>query len=105
MIMKTQDVKALEEYRREKSMQTKIVDSIKEVDLSDLKHPVIAIYEHPKDYPKYYVARVFDVDKPTDTVILKNTLAAVQEDIKENTKMMFFSRETEDDPCIVGAWI
>ena len=84
-------------------MKTKIVDSIKEVDLSDFKLPTIAIYEHPKD--EYYVARVFDVDKQTDTIILKDTLAAVQKDIKENTKMMFFSRGAEDDPCIVGAWI
>lgn len=86
-------------------MMTKIADSIKEVDLSDFKIPTIAIYEHPKDHPEYYVARAFDVDKPTDTVILKDTLAAVQENIKENTKMMFFSRGAEDDPCIVGVWI
>lgn len=86
-------------------MKTKIANSIKEVDLSDFKLPTIAIYEHPRDYPEYYVARVFDVDKQTDTIILKDTLAAVQEDIKENTKMMFFSRGAEDDPCIVGAWI
>lgn len=91
--------------REDKKMMTKIVDSIKEVDLSDFKLPTIAIYEHPKDYPEYYVARVFDMGKPIDTIILKDTLAAVQEDVKENTKMMFFSRGTEDDPCIVGAWI
>lgn len=86
-------------------MKTKIVDSIKNVDLSDLKFPTIAIYEHPRDYPEYYVAIVFDMDKPTDTIILKDTLAAVQEDIKNHTTMIFFSRGAEDDKCVVGVWM
>lgn len=86
-------------------MKTKIANSIKEVDLSDFKLPTIAIYEHPRDYPEYYVARVFDVDKQTDTIILKDTLAAVQEDIENHTTMIFSSRGAEDDKCVVGVWM
>lgn len=82
-------------------MPVKLATSIKEVDLSGLKLPVIAIYDHPEDY----VARVFDTDRPTDTIILKPTLAAVQEDIRDNTNMVFFARGAEDDKCIVGAWM
>ncbi|MBQ8559070.1 MAG: hypothetical protein IJ439_03695 [Tyzzerella sp.] len=86
-------------------MPVKLATSIKELDLSGLKLPVIAIYDHPKDYPEYYVARVFDTDRPTDTIILKDTLAAVQEDIRDNTNMIFFNRGADDDKCIVGAWM
>lgn len=86
-------------------MPVKLATTMKEVDLSGLKLPAIVIYEHPKDYPEYYVARVFDGDKPTDTIILKPTLAAVQEDIRDNANMVFFARGADDDKCIVGAWI
>lgn len=43
-------------------MDKLVIKEILSVDLSDFKLPTIAIYEHPKDYPEYYVARVFDVE-------------------------------------------
>lgn len=89
----------------EKQNKDKVVQSIKEVDLSDIKVPAVAIYKHPSDYPDKYVARIFDADKPTNTIILKDTFAAVQQDIRRNTNMYFCPRGKEDDPCIVGVWI
>lgn len=86
-------------------MPVKIALSIKEVDLSNIKVPVIAVYEHPSDYPEYYVARVFNADRPTDTIMLKDTLEEIQKDIRDNTNMMFMLRGAEDEPCIVGAWL
>lgn len=90
---------------RRKKMPVKIAITIKEVDLTSLKTPAIVIYDHPSDYPKHYVARVFDGDRPTDTIMLKDTLKELQEDIKANTDMVFILRGAEDDPCIEGAWI
>lgn len=86
-------------------MPVKIALSIKEVDLSNIKVPVIVVFEHPIDYPEYYVARVFNADKPTDTIMLKDTLEEIQEDIRSNTNMMFMLRGVEDNPTIVGAWL
>lgn len=86
-------------------MPVKIALSISEVDLSNIKVPVIVVYEHPSDYPQYYVARIFNVDKPTDTIMLKDTLEEIQEDVRNNTNMMFMLRGAEDDPCIVGVWL
>lgn len=86
-------------------MPVKIALSIKEVDFSNIKVPVIVVYEHPSDYPEYYVARIFNVDKPTDTIMLKDTLEEIQEDVRNNTNMMFMLRGAEDDPCIVGVWL
>ena len=86
-------------------MPVKLITSIKELDTSNLKVPVIVVYEHPDDYPEYYVARVFNMDKPTDTIMLKKKLSEIQDDIRANTDMMFMLRGVEDDPCIVGAWM
>lgn len=86
-------------------MPVKLITSVKELDTSNLKVPVIVVYEHPSDYPQYYVARVFDTDKPTDTIMLKDRLSEIQDDIKENTDMIFFLRGAADDPCIVGVWM
>ncbi len=57
-------------------MKDKRAESIGEVDLSELKFPIIAIYRHPADYPNKYVARVFDITRPTDTVVVKDSLQA-----------------------------
>lgn len=83
----------------------KKVDSIKEVDLSGLEMPMIVVYDHPTDYPDNYVARVFEVGNPTNAVIVKDDVDEIQQDIRENTDMMFFPRESEDKPCIVGVWM
>ncbi len=86
-------------------MPVKLATTIKEVDLTNLKVPAIVIYDHPSDYPEYYVARVFDGDKPTDTVMLNKSLGAIHDDISDNTDMIFISRGPEDDSCIEGAWL
>ena len=83
----------------------KLVKSFAEVDFTNLRMPAIAVYEHPRDYPDEYAARVFDVDKPTDTVMIKETLVAVQEDIRKHTNMVFIKRGAEDEPHIVGVWL
>ena len=90
---------------RRRKMPVKIATTIKEVDLTSLKPPAIVIYDHPSDYPKHYVARVFDGDKPTDTIMLNKSLGAIYDDISDNTDMVFISRGVEDDPCIEGVWM
>ena len=86
-------------------MQEKRVNSISEVDMSGLFMPLIAVYEHPEDYPDKYVARVFDVDRPTDTVVIKDSLLEIQRDIGENTSRIFAPRGAEDVRSLVGVWI
>lgn len=90
---------------REEIGTDKIANSMKEIDLSELKLPTIAIFNHPLDYPDKAVARIFDIDKPMDTVIVKYTLEELQRDIKENTNMVFMTREVEDVESLVGVWI
>ena len=55
-------------------MQEKRVESIREVDFSGLKVPFVAVYGHPDDFPDKYVARIYELDKATDTIMVKETL-------------------------------
>lgn len=86
-------------------MQQKKVESIKEIDLSGLKVPFIAVYQHPENFPEKYVARIYELDKPTDTLMVKDTLEEIEEDIRENTRMTFIPRGTEDVLSLVGVWM
>ncbi len=86
-------------------MQQKQISSIQEVDFSGLRVPFIAVYQSPEDFPGRYVARIFELDKPTDTVIVKKTLPELQEEIQAHTGKTFIPRESGDVPCLVGVWI
>ena len=86
-------------------MKDKRAESIRDIDLSDLRLPIIVIYRHPKDYPDKYAARIFDLIRPTDTVIVKDSLQELQRDISQSEVRGFIVRDEKDDPCIVGCWI
>ena len=65
--------------------------------------PIITIFNSPTDYPGKYVARVFDVGKPT-------TLAAVADTYEELMQanpagMVRLERNEKDDPVILETWI
>lgn len=86
-------------------MKEKRVGSIKNVDLSGLRFPLIAVYESPADFKGKCVARVFDMDKPTDTIIVKDTAEEINEDIRRNTHMAYMERDPNDVPSLVGVWM
>lgn len=83
----------------------KVIMSIAQVDMDGLRFPVIAVHEDPNDYPGKCAARIFDMDKPTRIVIVKETLGELQKDIRSHTNMLFFPRDDEDVESLVGAWI
>lgn len=66
---------------------------------------MIAVYKYPDDFPGWFAARVYDADKPTDTVIIKKTLMEIEKDIRENTNMTFIPRGAEDVESLVGVWL
>ncbi|MCQ2500563.1 MAG: hypothetical protein MJ117_04340 [Lachnospiraceae bacterium] len=81
-----------------------VLDSITEADMSGLKLPVVAVYKHPDDFPDKYVARIFDADRPTNTIMIKDSLIELKKDI-EKTGMVFLLRGAEDVPALVGAYM
>lgn len=86
-------------------MQDRQVESAHNIDFSNLKFPMITVYKNPIDYPGMYVARVYDLQQPTNTIIAKQSLEELQSDILQNTGMLFIPRYKEDDPVVVGAWV
>lgn len=81
------------------------VESAYNIDFSNLQFPMITVYKSPKDYPGMYVARVYDLQHPTNTIIVKQRLEELQRDILKNTGMLFIRRFEEDDPSMVGVWV
>ena len=65
--------------------------------------PIIVIYNKPKDYPDHYVARLFDKDKPTKAIMLKETLEELRKGIP--IYMIRMSRSATDDRNIVESYI
>ena len=96
------------EARKElyREVKNKIVQSFSEVDVTELKFPAIAIYDRPSDYPKQYVARIFDSDKPTNIILLGDSLSKIREDIKFNLpQMVRLPRAGNDVGSLVETWI
>jgi hypothetical protein len=71
--------------------------------------PMWTIYNHPKDYPKSFVARLWYVGAggspiPTDQVIVFPTLEAIRDRMRAQglTRLM---RNENDDPVIIETWL
>ena len=67
------------------------------------KMPLIVVYNNPEDYPNKYVARVWDVNRPTALVAVADTLEEIREAIPQ--EMYNIGRQPQDDPCIVEVWL
>jgi hypothetical protein len=70
--------------------------------------PVWTIYDHPKDYPDIYVARLFDqnLDGPVATFTAMGSTSL--DDLRQffiDHGMVRIDRYQEDDLCIVECWI
>lgn len=65
--------------------------------------PIIAIFKSPTDYPGKYVARVFDLDRPTNLAAVADTYEELMEAIPPG--MVKLERHDKDDPVIVETWI
>lgn len=62
------------------------------------------IYDHPKDFPNTFVARAWNMDQPTDQLIIAPSLEELRE-IMVSWGLSCLTRNPEDDPCIVETWI
>ena len=91
------------------------VKSLTEVDYKAIGFPAWVLYDHPSDFPNYYIVRVHDAAKPdggeaTEFYIKRESIEECEEDIKQAAKNLgirpiFLRREKGEDPCIIGTWI
>ena len=87
--------------------QEKLTESMRQVDFSDLRFPLIVVYKKPKDYPDAYVARVWEGagNLPTNTLIKRETLQEIRKDIKAAGFTTRLTRTEGEDPVIVETWL
>lgn len=81
------------------------VNSIREVALSLMELPQVAVFDKPADYPDKAVARVFDNDLPTNVIMVADEPEALKEDIRKNTTLMWFPRGKDDHESVVGVYM
>ena len=88
-------------------MLTKFVDSMQQVDFSEIKIPMAVIYDSPKDFPNLYMCRIWEGAgcHPTNTAMQKNSLEAMREDIQAAGFSIRFPRAQGDDPVILETWM
>lgn len=65
--------------------------------------PIIAVYNSPSDYPGKYVARVWDINKPTKVIVIRDSLEEIRKTIPSYMKRL--GACNMDDPVIVETWL
>lgn len=66
--------------------------------------PIITVFMSPTDYPRKFVARVFDMENPTTLAAVADTYAELLEAIPTGN-MVRLERDPKDDPAIVETWV
>ena len=65
--------------------------------------PVICVYDGPTDYPGRYIARLWDMGRPTHIIAQADTLEELR--LAKPEGMIAMPRSAGDDPIIVETWI
>jgi hypothetical protein len=65
---------------------------------------VWTIYDHPRDQPEFYVARRWELDRPTSDTLLDRDIENLR-DKMQALGLVKLMRHPEDDPVIMETWI
>lgn len=80
-----------------------ILKNFTNVDFNEIKSAMIIIYDHPKDYPNSYVARIWDTDRPTNVIVANENLDILRNLMPKN--MGCINKFETDDPCMLEIWL
>lgn len=67
--------------------------------------PMWVIYDHPSDYPQYFVARLWFGTISAPDIKLCSNLALLRDAVASTGASYNLGRSTADDPAIVELWI
>ncbi|MFD3445572.1 hypothetical protein ACFDTO_13320 [Microbacteriaceae bacterium 4G12] len=84
-------------------MENTVLDTFIGVYFGELELPFITVYQNPTDFKETYVARLFNLQQPTEYVVAKNSLAEIRNAIPDSFRKI--DRSPEDDPAIVEIWL
>lgn len=67
--------------------------------------PMWVIYDHPRDYPDCFVARLWDGlnNKATSSVLTASTIEELEAKLPPDLYRL--ERQPGDDPTIMGVWL
>lgn len=83
-----------------------LINTFSQVNFTDIKVPVIAIYNNPSDYRGYFVARIWDSSTPTNILMLKKDVESIRQDIRKNLPdMVRLPRRKCDNKCLIETWL
>lgn len=80
-----------------------IVESFNWAEIQKTFCPLITVYYNTTDYPDKYVARLWNMNKPTEKLAIADTLEDIRKAIPK--EMVLCKRREEDDPVIVEVYI
>lgn len=66
--------------------------------------PIWTVYENPTDFPGKFVARLWDLDQPTDQIKVADTLREIRAELMP-LGLHRLERQPEDDPHILETWL
>ena len=73
------------------------------------KLSIWTVYDHPKDYPRDFVARLHEADarrsRPTRHVLVANRIDTLRYVLCFDLGLTRLSRNTDDDAKIVETWL
>jgi len=73
------------------------------VDYSEMKLPIITMYRHPSDWPDKFIARLWDLNKPTNLFMIADTYQELIDKLPFH--MHRVPRRKDDDPVIIESWL
>lgn len=65
---------------------------------------VWTVYDHPRDWPDYYVAREWKLDEPTDNFECYRDLERLRRAM-QTKGLVRLERNPGDDPVILETWL
>lgn len=66
--------------------------------------PLITVYENPRDFPGKWVARLFDLKRPTPIMAIAGSYEELLQTMP-SSGMIRMPRRPDDDPVIREVWL
>ena len=63
------------------------------------------VYDHPRDYPNCYVARLWEGEQKTESIIISTSLQKIQDVLEFEMGLTKLMPMQGDDPVILETWI
>lgn len=82
-----------------------IFESIKDIDLSVLERPQVAVFLYDEDYPGKIVGKIMDSGQKTNMNIVRDRVIEVYEDIRKYTDLQWCCRGKDDVIELLGVFL